>query len=428
MLPAKFLWKPAVQKVVTGRARRFQMAARDPQWPRNLVAPGLYLHIPFCKNLCPFCPYNRTAYDEDLFAAYEQAVKEEITLYADSLQGYKFTSLYVGGGTPTVNWSGLVRILNHMRDTLAMDCDICVELHPANMEADCLEALKDAGVTKLSIGVESTSDEILNRIGRNHDSYTALSALERALNTGFKSVNADLMFSLPEQTIDEWHSDLSACIKLGVDQLSTYPLFSFPYSDLGRTRRISQVTRPPSKTVRAMLDLTDTYCEEQGLHRCAVWSWIRAGKSKFSSITRHHYVGFGPSAATMTPDDFYVNTFDVPNYVSRLPQQRPVALSMPLTRRTEMGYWLYWRIYELAVRQQDFSRAFGVSASIEQQFGRLFRPLVSMGFMAQDGVDYTVTKRGAYWIHRLQNEYSLNYINRLWGACRREPWPALVTL
>jgi oxygen-independent coproporphyrinogen III oxidase len=404
------------------------MTKRQTDWPKQLSSPGLYIHVPFCRNLCPYCPYNRVEYDELLFALYERAIKQEIDLYALYLKDMEFTSLYIGGGTPTVNWPGLISILNHLKTKIGISCDICVELHPANMEEDCLRALRDIGVTMLSIGIESTSDVLLARIKRSHDGKSGIQAVERALEIGFKSVNVDLMFAFPGESIQEWQNDVRTVVDLGIDQLSTYPLFSFPYSELGQTKRIHHVERPPHRTVKDMLNFTDTYATEKGLHRCAVWSWLKQDKAKFSSITRHHYIGLGPSSASMTGSDFYVNTFDVKAYAQCLPDKRPIALSMSINRRLEMAYWLYWRIYELKVLDNDFQGIFGTGSSLDDEFGNLFRPLISMKMLERTNDGYEVTKTGAYWIHRLQNEYSLNYINRLWGACRQQAWPREVVL
>jgi len=181
MLPAKFIWKPLIQKMVTGHWQRFRMRPGKPAFPHSLKQVGLYLHVPFCKNLCPFCPYHRIEYDEELFAQYEEAVHAEIELYTPSLKDCEFVSLYIGGGTPTVNMPGLLRILEHLKQRFSLSCDICIELHPSNMDGECLGALKDAGVTMLSIGVESTSDRILKNIGRNHDGETAIKSLRRAV-------------------------------------------------------------------------------------------------------------------------------------------------------------------------------------------------------------------------------------------------------
>ncbi len=428
MLPAKFIWKPMVQKIVTGQWNRFHMRPIEPALSDNLKHAGLYLHVPFCKNLCSFCPYNRVEYDEILFQQYERAIHEEIELYRQSLKSCDFVSLYIGGGTPTVNLCGLLRILDHLKSAFSLACDICIELHPGNMDTDCLSSLKGIGVTMLSVGVESTSDHILKNIGRNHDGKTAIDSLRRAVKIGFDSINADLMFALPGQSLQDWGNDLRAVIAEGVDQISTYPLFSFPYSDLGQAQRIRQVKRPQSRTIRSMLNLTQSCASESGFERCAVWSWLKPSKKKFSSITRHHYVGFGPSAASMTGTDFYVNSFDVRAYAASLPGKRPIAVSMPVDRRLEMAYWLYWRVYELKIYENDFQNLFGNAVTLDSAFSKILRPFEMAGMIGKKNSGYYVTDSGAYWIHRLQNEYSLNYINRLWGACRREAWPSEVFL
>ncbi len=428
MIPAKFFWKPLLQKMVTGQWHRFRMRPDEPFFPRNLKRLGGYLHVPFCKNLCPFCPYNRIQYDEILFAQYEKAIHEEIELYSPYLKEVEFTSLYIGGGTPTVNLPGLLRILDHLKKNFSMSCDICIELHPGDMDRECLDSLKDTGVTMLSIGVESTSDRILKSIGRNHDAKTALDSVRRAITVGFDSVNTDLMFALPGQTLEDWEKDLKSLINEGVDQISTYPLFSFSYSELGKSQKIRYVKRPDSRLVRSMLHLTNSFSTASGYKRCAVWSWLKPAKKKFSSITRHHYIGFGPSAASMISSHFYVNTFDVQAYVATLPGKRPIALSMPVDRRLEMAYWLYWRVYELKINEKDFQNLFGTHISLDSIFSQIFRPFQLAGMVQKINGEYRITDSGAYWIHRLQNEYSLNYINRLWGTCRNNPWPSEVIL
>lgn len=428
MNPGKFLWKPFVHRIVTGQWERLRLQPETPNYPLNLKQAGLYLHVPFCNNLCPYCPYNRQKYENDAYSRYEKAICKEIDLYAPYLEGTKFHSLYIGGGTPTVDVNGLVRILRHLKVTLDLNCDICIELHPKSMSDRCLDELLNVGVNMLSIGVESTSDSILKRIGRNHSGSVALDSLRRASIAGFDSINTDLMFALPGQTLDDWERDIHAVIEAGTDQISTYPLFAFPYSELGHSKQIESVIRPEGKVVRQLLQMTDQIAQESGFDRCAVWSWIKPKMKKFSSVTRHHYIGFGPSAASMTGTDFYVNTFDVDAYADSLPDKRPIALSMPINKRLEMAYWLYWRAYELRINNDDFKQLFGEDENLDDYFSALFRPLRAIRMMEKLGDGYQINTSGAYWIHRLQNEYSLSYINRLWGRCRKEAWPEQVIL
>jgi oxygen-independent coproporphyrinogen-3 oxidase len=422
-----FVWKPWLHRAVTGRWRRMRMVPCEVSAPVGLRRPGLYLHVPFCRDLCPFCPYNRFRYDEERYRRYETAVCQEIDLVAPHLRGVALSSLYVGGGTPTVDPQGLARILAHLADAVGPVPETCVELHPGEMDDACLETLRRAGVTMVSIGAQSLSDELLRRIGRSHDGATALDALRRAKRAGFSSVNVDLLFALPGQTQEAWEDDVRAVLTAGADQLSTYPLFGFPYSELGEREGLRAVRRPATPWIRPLLARTDALCRSAGLQRCAVWSWIRPGLGKFSSVSRHHYVGFGPSAASMTGGLFHVNTFSVDAYAQALPQRRPVALAMPLDRRQEMAYWLYWRAYELFASDADFRDLFD-GAELDDVFGALFAPFRALGFVRRRPDGYAVTDSGAFWIHRLQNEYSLSYIDRLWGLCRRTPWPESVRL
>jgi len=395
-------------------------------YPGKMSNPGLYLHVPFCEKLCPFCPYNREKYDPAKYAEYERAVFEEIEIYASNVPRQDYISLYIGGGTPTIDVAGLIRIIEHIKTSFDLDCDICVELHPSSMDEECLSKLREAGVTLISVGVESANDELLNRLGRNHDAKTALESVRRAVSMGFKSVNVDLMFALPGQTVQLLDYDLNRVLDAGVDQISTYPIFGFPYSERGKDEGIKSIKRPNETLVRTMFDLIAKRSYELGLERCAVWSFLKPKREKFSSITRHHYVGFGPSAATMTGDHFYVNTFSVDEYVRALTHGLPIALVLKVPKRIEMAYWLYWRVYEMFISSKEFFDLF--HEPLESVFGTILTipRIFSMVRKEEDG--YRVTEAGAYWIHRIQNEYSLNYINRLWGRCQADPWPNEVIL
>ncbi|MEI8191793.1 MAG: radical SAM protein [candidate division NC10 bacterium] len=426
--PAKRVWKPLLKRLLTGAWRPLLMRPAEADFSGEWKRLGLYLHVPFCRNLCPFCPYNRVEFEPGLYAGFERAVHQEIDIVAQRVRGksFKLGSLYVGGGTPTLDPQSLLRMLSHLRRAFGPAEDVCVELHPAAMDDACLDLLKEAGVGMLSIGVESLNDRLLKLIGRSHDAAQAEDALRRAVSKGFNSVNADLMFALPTQTLSELDRDLGRVLDLGADQVSTYPIFGFPYSDLGRQLGLRAVRRPNGTLIRAMLDIIRRRCVERGLERCAVWSFLRPGRKKFSSVTRHHYLGFGPSAASMTGGQFRVNTFSVAEYAGALPRRLPVALALPLDKRLEAVYWLYWRAYEMEIPAQGYRELFG--GGLEEAFGPVLGALRLAGMIEEDDGCRRVTEKAAYWIHRLQNEYSLNYIDRLWGSCRGEPWPGEVRL
>jgi len=433
--PAKWIWKPLLRRLVTGSFTPLVLRRDEATGLGHLKRLGLYLHVPFCHKLCAYCPYNRVKFDTDLYRCYEAAVHREIDLWATQMtESFSrvvgrqpgIVSLYVGGGTPTVVPKGLARLVAHLAEAFGPAGDVCIELHPSAMDDECLDLLRAIGVTMVSVGVESLSDRLLKIIGRSHDAATAEEALRRAVAHGFDTVNADLMFSLPTQTLDELDYDLCRVLDLDVDQVSTYPLFGFPYTEWNRRLGLAKISRPRGDLIRQMLNLIRKRCHEHGLQQCAVWSFLRPKKKKFSSTTRHHYRGFGPSAASMTGTQFYVNTFSLEEYTAALPDRLPVALVLPVDRRLEMAYWLYWRIYEMKISNSDFRELFG--ENLEAVYGGLLGLLVRLGMIERQNGSYRITEDAAYWIHRIQNEYALNYINRLWGRCRQEAWPREVKL
>jgi len=433
--PARWAWKPLLKHLVTGSFDPLVMGRGQTDVPARLQRLGLYLHVPFCHNLCPYCPYHRVKFDAELFSRYETAAHQEIdlrarqmseSLTASGCERPRIVSLYLGGGTPTVVPDALTRLVAHLADAFGQPGDVCIELYPSAMDDECLRLLRAAGVTMLSVGVESLSDRLLELIGRSHDAATAEDAVRRAAALGFDSINVDLMFALPRQTLDELDDDLCRVLALGVDQVSTYPIFGFPYTEWGLRLGLAKIVRPKGNVIRQMLDLIRRRCREHGLEQCAVWSFLRPRKKKFSSITRHHYLGFGPSAASMTGNQFFVNTFSIEEYAAALPVRLPVALVLPVDRRLEMAYWLYWRIYEMKLGVADFHDLFG--EDLDAVYGRSLKMLTRMGMMERTNGCYRVTEGAAYWVHRFQNEYSLNYINRLWGRCRQDAWPPEVML
>lgn len=429
------LWKPVIQRLLTGRWAPLVMRPAEVTLPTDLERLGLYLHVPFCRRPCPYCPYNRVRYDESLYRRFEAAAHQEIELYARQLAAParptssgrpRVASLYVGGGTPTVVPEGLVRLIAHIQHAFGRAGDVCVELHPSAMDDNCLAMLKSVGVNMVSIGVETLSERLLSLIGRSHDAATAEDAVRRALACGFDCVNTDLMFAMPTQTLEDLEYDLGRVLALDVDQVSAYPMFGFPYTESGKRLGLRGIRRPSAALIRGMLALVRRRAEAHGLRQCAVWSFVRPARKRFSSVTRHYYLGFGPGAASMTGRQFYLNTFFVEEYAAALPDRLPVALALPVSRRLEMAYWLYWRAYEMSIPSAGFRELFG--DELDRVYGWLLRPLGRLGAIHRENGCYRVSADAAYWIHRLQNEFALDYIDHVWGRCRAEARPRQVRL
>jgi coproporphyrinogen III oxidase-like Fe-S oxidoreductase len=420
------LFKAMPFRIFTGSwsAGHLLPATIDP--PTNVSEAGLYLHVPFCRSLCPFCPYNRQRFTSCAFAVFERAVYREIDRYAESSQHCRITSLYVGGGTPTLDREGFLRILRYIRARFPGDYPVAVELHPHVADPQALNELQEAGVSQVSIGVQSLDDRELQQIGRNHNAAAGRTALRNALAAGFNGVNVDLMFALPGQTDDSWYRTITETLEMGADEISTYPMFSFPYAQPARQRENSS-HRAPEGVLHRRLNLVCSVAEHMGLQRSSVWTWTRPTKARFSSVTRNRYIGLGPGAASMTGDCFYVNTFSVAAYAESVVSRLPVALVLQVPPRLDRTYWLYWSLYALHISREEFAHSYP-GLDLDHEFGRPLRAMHALGLLHRVPAGYEVTHSGAYWIHRIQNAYSLHYLEHVWGACRREAWPQEVAL
>jgi coproporphyrinogen III oxidase-like Fe-S oxidoreductase len=389
---------------------------------------GVYLHIPFCDQICPYCPYNRELYEESTARRYAAAVMVEIDRYAELLGNRPVTSFYIGGGTPTTMvYTGLGEILKHAFKRLDIRCDVHMESHPNHLDSDRLKAIASMGVNKISIGVESLQDRHLKTLNRPYTVAEVKAAVERTVSREFKCVNADVIFALPGQTYDEVDQTGRFLVEMGVDQVAAYPLFVFPYTPMARAGKSVKFTTSAVFRRRKMLGLLEKRFYGAGFRRTSAWAFTRPGVSKYCSVTVPLYVGLGASGSTYLKDVFYLNTFSVAEYVSAIEDGRiPIALSVELSERMQMLGWLYWRIYETGFRKSEFRKRFG--RDYDDIYGRYTTLISRLGFLKDGNGRVTMSDAGTYWLHALEDLFSINYINKLWGVMRREPWPREVVL
>ena len=390
---------------------------------------GLYLHIPFCKQICPYCPYNKEIYKPEVAELYAEAVKKEIDFYCKLFGGKPVTSFYIGGGTPTTMlYSGLYEILEHIYKNFNMQCDIHMESHPNDLSLDNLNTIKSLGIRHLSTGVEALEDKYLKVLNRPYNTKKVKEAAERAANKGFKCFNVDFIFALPNQSYNEVEKAGHELVKMGVDQVAAYPLFRFPYTKMGGNSEESNYNISTVFKRRKMLSILENIFYDAGFKRTSVWAFTKKEVPKYCSVTVPLYVGLGASGGTYLKDIFYLNTFNVSEYISAIENETmPIALSVDLSENMQMAGWLYWRVYETRFKRSDFEKRFG------KKFNEIYEKCIKLfsffGLIKKDDGDQIVlTDRGAYWLHAIEDLFSINYISKLWGTSKQEPWPKRVDL
>ncbi len=386
---------------------------------------GLYLHIPFCRSLCPYCPYDRILFENTLSEHYTNAVIKEIELIKNKVGRVEITSFYIGGGTPTTIGENLEKIITKIKDEfLLKENTIFIETNPNDITGEKMAMLKDLGTGMVSIGVQSFQDKFLKAIGRNYDAKTAMNAIE-IVKKYINNINIDLMFVLPEQSEKDFEYDLKKAIKADVQQVTGYPLFTFPYSQVGKFLKINSVKLPSFHARKRMFYLMYDMLTENGFVPASVWGFKKPDGAEFSSVSRMYYIGLGASAATKVPGRFYMNTFSIPHYIERINSgECAEVVKMDYTKRMDDYYWLYWKIYETRLQESEFEKRF----HSDRKTQLLIKILETGNFIKIKGAHYTLTRKGMFYVHLLQNRIALNHIGKAWGKMMQAPEPHEIQL
>lgn len=389
---------------------------------------GLYLHIPFCNQICPYCPYNKEIFHKATVENYVKAVNKEVNYYAGLMAGKPISSFYIGGGTPTTMLGcGIEEIINTIYQKFNMQCSIHMESHPNHLSHENLNAIERLGVRYLSIGVEALQDRHLKVLERPYTVKDVKNSVERAVGKNFECVNLDYIFDLPGQTNAEVEQAMLEMVGMGIHQAATYPLFRFDHTRFGKQFSHNRKVIATMFRRRRFLKIIEQIFYNSGFERSSVWAFTRKGVNKYCSVTVPSYLGLGASGASYLSDIFYVNTFHVEEYIKAMKTKNSsVALSVNLTEKARMAGWLYWRIYETKFHKKDFTTRF--NGDFDKEFGNYMQLFKLMGFLHDEYDTIRLTDRGSYWIHAFEDFFSIDYINKLWGGAKTNPWPENIVL
>ena len=380
---------------------------------------GLYVHIPFCAQICNFCPYCKVRFEKDLCDRYIDALIREIHMVGSMHPGKKkVTSLYFGGGTPALAADRLGDIISAINEHFEITEGIGLELHPDSVRADVLQKLKDAGVTKISIGIQSFQSKYQDILGRK---IVDKESLKAALSqVSFETVSMDFIFALPDQSYLDLKNDIDDAFDIGANHVAIYPFIDFTFTS-------SKVKAMPKKEKRRLLDRITDYCEEKGYKRDSIWTFSNAENARYSSMTRDNFLGFGCSATTLLKDQFKINTFNVESYISRINEDKlPTSLTIRFTRRQRMVYFLFWTAYSTRVDPAGFEKFFGVH--LKRMYGFELWLARMLGMVRMNNGIYEMTHKGAFYYHYYENFYTLAYIDKMWGIMRKEAFPERIEL
>lgn len=358
----------------------------------------LYLHVPFCEVLCPYCSFHRVRYEEDKARQYFSALRCEIRRYHE--RGYAFNGVYVGGGTPTVLPGELADTLALMRKLNPGLREASVETNPKDLRDDVLKMLEDAGVSRLSVGVQTFDDGLLREMVRLEKYGGRAEILDRlaAAAGRFPTLNVDMIWNLPHQTAAMLETDIDTLLGSPANQASFYPLMTSP----GVARKIARTLGLPGHGhvrdfYRRILKRLDG-----AFVPTSAWCFTRGNKGIDEYIVdAANYVGLGSGAFSYVDGTLYATTFSLKAYVERIERGLTgITGERLLGDRQRMRYDLLVRLFSLRLEKE------WVRSRYQDRFERTLRPelfgLKVLGAVVEDGSGWSLTQRGMFlWVRMM---------------------------
>ncbi len=325
--------------------------------PEKLIAGGglsLYVHIPFCRSLCPFCCFNRYLFQEDLARRYFQDLKKELEMYLR--RGFKFSGVYFGGGTPTVLMDELGGFIDFLRGSFSVK-EISLETTPRELTPQNIALLKQYGVNRLSVGVQSFDEQVLKTMGRINGPAAEVKARLLAAEGQFDTVNVDFVFNFPGESLEQFKADVAAFKELKIDQATFYPLMASPHKKDAMERRFNKVDNSRERQFyRVIMD--ELY--HGGYTASTAWCFSRGERMIDEYIIESDdYIGIGAGSVSMAGGNFYVNSFSLDRYHEMVASGRfPVVGWRELAEKEHQRYWLLTKLFGMKLDTAEFRRRF----------------------------------------------------------------------
>ena len=372
---------------------------------KNKRPLGLYLHFPFCVRKCRYCDFLSFPSDEAGREIYLERLKEEIKVRGAAYQDYNIETLFIGGGTPSLmTGQQLTELLDTVRASfhVAPVGEWTMECNPGTTDAETLRIYRNAGINRLSFGLQSMNDEELKYLGRIHTAKQFAENYQAARRVGFENINIDLMSALPGQTTASWLDTLNKAAALEPEHLSAYSLIieeGTPFWDFygddrsgeadvddiiadggaGQQRKAAIPALPDEDSERQMYHLTKRILAEKGYERYEISNYARKGfecRHNLIYWQRKDYLGLGLGAASMVGDRRFSNVSDMPSYM----HDWSYCQEEILDRKAQIEETMFLGLRCTAgVSDRVFTEKFG--QSMMDIYGDIIRKYLSEGFL-----------------------------------------------
>ena len=368
----------------------------------------IYIHIPFCIRKCDYCDFLSGPSGPKEQADYVQALLREIQAVEEG-EGRSVSSIFIGGGTPSVLDERLLGdILREIRNRFKMKegAEITIEVNPGTANIGKLQAYREMGINRLSIGLQSPEDRELKILGRIHNYGQFLETYQEARTVGFDNINIDLMSAIPDQTYEGWVKNLRTVAELEPEHISAYSLIV----EEGTPFAARKLNLPDEDTEYNMYEATAQILKEYGFEQYEISNYARKGRECRHNVgywTRQDYLGFGLGASSLYGKERFANTADMKKYLENSRNPEKIREKEPsLTREDEMAEFMFLGLrMTKGISKADFQRCFG--CTIESVYGEVLEKYESMELLLEKEGRIFLSREGIHVSNSIMAEFLL---------------------
>ena len=376
---------------------------------------GLYVHIPFCVKKCKYCDFNSYKMDIDSKKRYIEDLKIEMELYSNKLykdnkyknkeccslnKNDKITSIFVGGGTPSILTSDEIReVFISIKEMFDIDenAEITIECNPGTLTLEKLKTMKEIGINRLSIGLQAIQEKHLNFIGRIHTYEEFEKNYKDALSVGFKNINVDLMYSLPNQTLCDWKETLEKVVHLNPTHISAYSLILEEGTELYNMYESNKFELIDENVDIEMYEYTINYLKSKGYNQYEISNYSKEGYNCEHNILYwecEHYIGIGAGASGYINENRYNNVESLEDYhLSLVKREKPIQENEILSKKDMIEEKIFMGLrMNKGIKFEDFKKKFGID--FREKYNKQIEMLLARKLINQSFEGIQLTQKG----------------------------------
>ncbi|HII4513018.1 radical SAM family heme chaperone HemW [Clostridium perfringens] len=360
---------------------------------------SLYIHIPFCAQKCLYCDFPSFARKDHLRKAYIEALNKEIISLREKHNNLEINTIFIGGGTPSVLEANELECLlkEVAKLNMAKDIEYSIECNPGNLTEEKLEVMKKYGVNRISMGLQAKQDNLLKGLGRIHNYKTFKENFLLAKKVGFNNINVDLMFGLPNQSLNEWEETLREIISLEPAHISAYSLIIEEGTAFYNLYENDKLKLPTEEEERKMYHLAKKILEENGFNQYEISNYAKEGKECRHNLAywnMDNWIGVGSAAASYINGKRIKNISSVEEYINSIKDKgEAVEEIINNSKNDNMEEFMFMGLRKInGIGENEFKNRF--SMNINDVYGEILNKYIGEGLLIRESGSIFLSEKG----------------------------------